>query len=776
MSLSFNPPKNLSTRPLLSIWDGRISRIMKCSMVTKSGHNSVARRLIEYFKKPFDGGHIVFATHQVLPFIRFWANRSHWHVLIDEVPQIVKSGCFRIPYTHSLITDHLGLQLHDSIYSRLTVSDMAAMTNIAQNKGQDEILENFRETGQLLTNEHWKSFVDTEKYEKLKSGAVQTLSVHSILSPNVLRGFASVMIVGADVEDTLLYSIWQNSGVEFKKDDDFANSLRFRHHHNGHLITIKYLTDGHWSKYRQNETHVSKGHGTTLLNMMIDCVRHEFGDRPFLYQANKSLASKPFGDTATQLPNLPFGLNDYSHFNNIAFLSALNPRSDHYRFLAGRGVDDHSVRRAVYCSTVYQAVMRTSIRDPNNSEPKEVIVPDIITARYLQDRVVGAKLIKLETDLVEAPKQLGRPPKYNSSMSRQARYRLKCKQQSLNELLSLKDGPYFDAISCDGTKESKLGDKIAIDINTHFVSLHGLNGTLYRSIKSGLPSGYLYAPDIETFVEFLKHLHGRSFQTKDDNILISPAIFDPKKANRKTKRGLDNIVAMRHLWLDFENGDLSPNEFAQLFPQIRLLIFNTYNHTKEKPRFRVFIPLSKLLTAAEYEILWDAVAAKIEAAGYSVRQSGDGPRSGIDKGKRTPTSLFYLRCQAANDPTDSFFYDYNNSKRKILDPSPWIEHAIVPFRSQRKLGPPPRIPQAGNVNEAAIQAATDQWRESRNHPGTGNSSFWAYAVALRTAGMSLDQIGLKLEQEAKHGRSPDKRLAQIPSILASLESSCKKAG
>jgi hypothetical protein len=95
---------------------------------------------------------------------------------------------------------------------------------------------------------------------------------------------------------------------------------------------------------------------------MVQAVEDEFQDNPFLWQANKWISD---GDLNGQrLPNVPHGLNDYAHIDRIAFLSALNPQPDHFRFLQSRGVDPDAVRRAIYCSAVYQSVMRASIRDP----------------------------------------------------------------------------------------------------------------------------------------------------------------------------------------------------------------------------------------------------------------------------------------------------------------------------------------------------------------------------------------------------------------------------
>ena len=68
------------------------------------------------------------------------------------------------------------------------------MERIARNINYDQIYETLRELAQTSLNGNWESLVDTEKFEKLKAGKQEQLSVHSILMPSVLDGFKSVTI------------------------------------------------------------------------------------------------------------------------------------------------------------------------------------------------------------------------------------------------------------------------------------------------------------------------------------------------------------------------------------------------------------------------------------------------------------------------------------------------------------------------------------------------------------------------------------------------------
>ena len=464
----------------------------------------------------------------------------------------------------------------------------------------------------------------------MRVGKVRQFSIHSVLNPRILEGFASVTMASANFRDTLLYRIWSNEGVQFEENKALSQNLRFQEHQNGHLVSIKYVTDRVWSRKPQETLcHPS---GESALKMLVQAVKDEFRDNRFLWQANKWITDGVLGEHGQRLPNVPHGLNDYSGYDCIAFLSALNPRSDHFRFLETQGTDPGAVRRAIYCSAVYQSVMRTSIRDPQSTTRKTVIVPDLSAAQYLEEAFPGAKVEKLKTELIELekPRTRGRPRKYSSRSERQRAYRLRQKetaQQTANS--RSKKFPYVGKKSCCEEKgTSIIRYEKGIGISTNFVTHHGVHGTLYRDKKSKTPLGYSSGGNSELFLGFLKHLHGRAVESKEGNLLISPAIFDPNHpdAEANTKRGLKNIVAMRHVWMDFEDGDLRPERIAELFPLSRLVVFNTYNHTKENPRFRVVVPFEKPISPEDYIVLYNNVIAKIVDAGYSVGKSrGDRP-------------------------------------------------------------------------------------------------------------------------------------------------------
>ena len=118
-----------------------------------------------------------------------------------------------------LFTDQISLEPYNSVYSLVKVADETEMERIARNINHDQIYETLRELAQTSLNGTLGiPVVDTEKFEKLKAGKQEQLSVHSVLMPSVLDGFKSVTIVSANFTDSMIYRLWSAKGVDFRED------------------------------------------------------------------------------------------------------------------------------------------------------------------------------------------------------------------------------------------------------------------------------------------------------------------------------------------------------------------------------------------------------------------------------------------------------------------------------------------------------------------------------------------------------------------------------
>jgi hypothetical protein len=746
-------------------------------MVFHSGtiaHGSVANALMDYLRDPPSGGQILLITHALLPLVRVWPNKDQLDILVDEELQVLRHQVYNVPRTHHLLTDQLVIESVNATYGRVSAADPRELDELARNRQGDEVLELFSKTLRTIVNPHWETFVNLEQYERVKAGQARQLAFHAVLQPSVLEGFRSVFMAAANLQDAAIFTLWGGRGVTFEEDLDFGQRLRSTAHTNGDLLTIYFASQRAWSRRRRLAA--TGPNGETTLDLMIKATEQLFGFEPFVWQANKECQDNPFGPNAVRLPHKPHGLNSFLHVDNVAFVSSLNPPPDHFRFLETQGLTGDEVTMAIYFQGAYQAVMRTSTRDPSSTTPKRILVPDLPLAEYLHGLFPGSRLEHLEIGLgEEIKKQVGRPRKHASGKERTAASRERAREEQLkmlNDLFSLRAQDAAEKESC----RQKDTDRDFCNVNTIYLYrgfvTNLTSGTVYPAKQASTPLGYLkHLPD-EEFFWLLKAMHQRVITTKEDNFLISPAVFDPDRVSG-TKRGKDNIVYLRHMWLDFENGDLPPEEVPALFPYLRMVVVNSFHHTRREPRFRVIIPTTQQMTPKVYRLLYEAVRAKLEDAGYRVEKTKKDKtrtfpprRSGLDWGKSAPTSLFYAPSQA-QDPEESFFWMFITPERITLDPYTWVEHSaylINPDTSN--LDPPP--PLSTKVDQARVNAAVDRWRMSTAYPGEGNDRFFRFALDLRSTGMSLFEIESMLRMEAAYGRSSDERRAQIPSIMSSL--------
>jgi hypothetical protein len=222
------------------------------------------------------------------------------------------------------------------------------------------------------------------------------MTFHCALRPEVFQGYKRVTIAGANLEDSILYHLFTQQGVTFTVDRSLTNKLRYNSHQSGDLITIHYVFPGFWSKRKQTTKSMADDDSATNLVRVIDAAKKLFEKEPFLWMANKSVPSCPFGtNNATRLPNVPHGFNEYADVHNVVVLSASNPSPAHFSFLKSRGLTAGQIRTGIHASSVYQAVLRSSIRSQSD-QPKKIIIPDLETAAYLANLFPGCKLERID--------------------------------------------------------------------------------------------------------------------------------------------------------------------------------------------------------------------------------------------------------------------------------------------------------------------------------------------------------------------------------------------
>ena len=272
-------------------------------------NGKVSQALADYVRQPPDVPEIVFATHQVLPHIKHFANKRDWHLLVDEELQVVQYRQHRLPNTHDILTDHLDVEQVDSVYGQVKVHGSGVM-DIARNEDRDELFEAIANTSRILANLHWNSFVNLEQFERLKADEAKVLAIHSVLKPEVLDGFAEVFMTGANFEDSAIFKVWGQQGVEFVPDTEFGKGLRYTNHPNGDRLSIFYATERQWSRKRRES--LSADGAITIEQAIIRATKGLFHSGRFLWHANKSVADDLFEPPAKRLPNKPQGLNMFS--------------------------------------------------------------------------------------------------------------------------------------------------------------------------------------------------------------------------------------------------------------------------------------------------------------------------------------------------------------------------------------------------------------------------------------------------------------------------------
>jgi hypothetical protein len=701
---------------------------------------SVVGEILAYLKQPLSDPHVLIITWSAFERLPFFNRRDNWHILTDEIPQAHRFEEIRAPVSHNILTNHIDTVMAGSTYSQVIVQNWSRVRKVAENRERDAVINLFVPLARTLDSDHWKTYVHEAHYRALLKGDRSTLQAFSILQSSIFEEFASVTMVRARFKETPLYQLWSAQGIKFDVDRELEDELRYTEHKGGDRVNIFYAFEDDWSKNIRDKD------GQRAWKLLLDSVEKTMGHEPFVWSANAEFKDNLFGKDRSEwrLPNVPHGRNDFQDFHNVAFLSALNPPTSHYKFMAYIGINEDALKTAVYGHAVYQAVLRCSIRNPETVHPVRIIVPDRRAAEGLQSYLPGSTMQSLEIDLGYKPLKgkAGRPAKHGD-VDRRIAHRQDQKRKFLEELAVLNEISESVPNSPEGNAvlkkpDGNLCDKNPLkDIGKDFVTR--FHGTVWEHLGATKAHHCIHGLTEDTFIKLLKGQQRRRLRSKSDNILISPAFFASCEGV-ETSRGLGNVMLARGAWLDFEDGDLTHQEFADLFPRLRIVVFNTWSSTKADLRWRAYIPTSQAIPAGIYRLITGQILKIVVDAGYRLPkrdESKPGQKAhGIDQTKLNASDLFYMPCQAS-DLKGSFFKDYKDKLRKPLDAEDWIAH-IAPMNAPASS---PTAYQVGieaplsDEQIAIVEHHRDEWRTHGVLPGSGDQGMWRLALGWNGAGL-----------------------------------------
>ncbi|WP_043344296.1 DEAD/DEAH box helicase family protein [Belnapia moabensis] len=709
----------------------------------------VRTALINHLNRPFPEGEILFLTHAAFLSLPYWHNPGGWHIIIDEIPNVVEDLSRRVPVSHVTLTRHLELHDRNHAYGRVEVREDArpALRAIADNELDDEAEEVFAAAAGRILDPNWTVFANTASFGRITRGEAtmeqNSLKLFGLMLPSLLGGFASVTVMGAMFHESVLAMVWRSYGVNFQPHPVIQPRLRYGSHTNGSLLTIEYLWEHNWSKRFRDD---KLPDGRTLLEASVQYASATMAGKKFIYVANLDCQHEVRVDLpgGTQVSSVCHGLNTYADIHNCVFLSALKFTGDRYKCLEAMDVSRDELDRAHYLQSVYQAVMRTSLRDHTSTNPKHIVVMDRMAADYLASHFPGAAVRKASTPRTKSG-DIGRPRKWRDEAARKRAERKQAR--ILTELMALHD----EARNC----VSVIPSIFSRDVLHHEVTS---NEVLMRELRCALNT---------------------EINDKQQNVLISPALFDTNKGG-ETSRGLGNVAQVYGIWLDNDGGDLSPEALHDIFPGLWMACFSTYSGGD---RYRVFIPASQPMSVEADAAIKHMIFDQLAQAGYHDAKSGKGRHHGFDMSKLTASSLFFLPCKRAG--AEIFFVEYPGEE---LDPQTWIarptvsglfdepEPIVLPSLPAPTLLPQRASSASGKLQNVRAQLASndnvveqvDEARQSylATPKGVGlrNVAFFKFGAKLKRLGLDLSGV----EQQLRETADDADRRKQIKSIMRTL--------
>lgn len=641
----------------------------------------VSKSIAKFIEKPPPDGCLLIVTNEGYARLPYFYKKEEWVSYFDETVQPIQDISLNI--SDSVLKGHFPLfdyfdferttnpDLNGLLLAKVKKNKKADVERMARNKRNDEIWNVISNFCSKILDPMYSVYVDEKCINDLYFGwtskSYTKLHAYAVLEDRYLDGFEECKVLSAFFEFTTFHHYFKER-FNFVLNERLQGQLRSPFQLEKDITLIIMIRNSHDTDWSKN-FYSKMVDGQSIINQCMDGAREQFRNRKFCYLSNKGLAPIEEGEA---LPYASRGLNKWDHYNNFAFLGAYNGDIQFLDFCARFGLAE-VVSHDNNILVALQAIHRISLRDPDSTDPIEIALPTEKMALQIKYFLPNAKIV-ISDDAIDVPNELikkrGQRGKGSNSLNQALRSRINYNKKT--NIISMNKGIFVDDVG--NSQDSFLFEKNynkgsfqtdSQNINqdqtsqedecplsaipdmsedTEVIEL-SIFADKYRNGYNTLDPDNL--KDIEDFLEWCSK---RELSSKEENFLMCLAVFDKNKLveyKEKLEEWENNgrigekpaMFCKQHikkmaplLFLDFDGGNLLPEDLKKIFPDMWIITHSTYSHTNELPKFRAILALSRSCSVEEYEIIAAKTVLMIED--YC-------ENSGIDLGKLAAGSLFY---------------------------------------------------------------------------------------------------------------------------------------
>ncbi|MEX1668367.1 hypothetical protein AB4876_05555 [Zhongshania guokunii] len=700
---------------------------LKPVLITSDTHkNNVVGAIMRHMACSEESGSILLITWQSYQILPFFENNQNWRVIIDEVPQVDNFYALNLRQHMDELTKfvQIGEVVNETLATVIPIDSGELKRHLERS---DDLTKTIHPFLSDVLSPNRDVFVDlktwgdfAERGDFGKKDATTRIYFISMLNPLLFEGHT---LLGANIEDSLLYSWLRNyHSAEFKTNHQINKNLRFTAHppQVGERLRINYLLrDRGFSKYLAGKP--LKDDGRTWMEALDKAALIAIKGRPFLFSVNADYSGELFNaPNGTQIPVVSHGLNSYMDHNILYFPVALNRAPRHLHMLNELGMDGEMVKNSTIHEVIYQALMRTALRNPESDVVVECIVPEFTSALRLC-RAFGTMSAKWIGD-EEFVKKIA------MTSSQRTRKANAGKRHNRHNRLNL-NLPHSDNFSLiTKEREEHMAEQGSGYAPLYAVTFHK---DIYEKIGDDF---YLDYFEPNEFVREMRSYSKQVIEEKTATYMINSTVFEKRNNADEGLRCQANYLESSMMILDFDNGDLSIDDFIDIFwnkagrgNKRSFLIANSFSRSSEQPnRFRVFMLYKQPATSLDaHKAVFDSIVNRLEHSGY------DSISSGLDRACRTGNQSFYMPCTNAENRDWHYFNAFGCTTRGVdrhgVDPYVYLRTAIKPSSEITKV--------VGIHDKAKdeVKKPIVEWKEEINGMSWGRRKVvYSFALALVT--------------------------------------------